>query len=133
MQPVINEPQALLKLAETAWKLNGKKVWRLEVDFPDIGDVYGVADTLNSWNILKGEVRHRNEILPEVTWDCQYSMGEGDVQTTTYGRFAFPMKPNETVTVTPSHPDFVFSPASLAITNTDGQDITQMFEATRRQ
>ncbi|MEO0376571.1 MAG: phosphatidylinositol-specific phospholipase C domain-containing protein [Cyanobacteria bacterium P01_A01_bin.17] len=129
---VINDDKSLLSLAETAWKLNGKKVWRLEVDFPDIGNVYRVADTLNRWNILKGEVRHQNEILSEVLWNCQYSMGDGDVETTTYGRFAFPMKPNEKVTITPSHPDYVFSPASLSVTNTKDKDIMKNFEATRR-
>jgi hypothetical protein len=126
---VINDYKYLLRLAETAWKLNGKKIWRLEVDFPDIGDVYRVANTLNRWNILKGEVRHQNEILPDVSWNCQYSMGEGDVQTTTYGRFSFPMKPNEKVIITPSHPDFVFSPASVTVTNTAGRDVVRKFTA----
>ncbi|PZD74580.1 hypothetical protein C1752_00696 [Acaryochloris thomasi RCC1774] len=130
---IINDYKSLLNLAETAWKLNGKKVWRLEVDFPDIGNVYGVAETLNHWNILKGEVRSQNEVLPEVVWKCQYSIGEEEVETTTYGRFAFPMKPNEKVTITPSHPDYVFSPASLSVTNTAGQDIEENFTATRRR
>lgn len=128
---VINDPPYLLKLAETAWKLNGKKVWRLEVDFPDIGDVYGVAATLNRWNILKGEVRHQGKVLPKVTWNCEYSMGD-TVNTVTYGRFSFPVKPQETVKITPSHPDFVFSPASITVTDTKGQDVMQVFNAKRR-
>lgn len=128
---VINDYDALLNLTEMAWKLNGKKIWRIEVDFPDIGNVYKVADTLNRWNILKGEVLHQGEILPQVSWNCQYSQGE-TLETDTYGRFSFPMKPDETVTLTPSHPDFVFSPASVSITNTSRQDISKNFTATRR-
>ena len=130
----INNYPALLNLAETAWKLNGKKIWRLEVNFPDIGNVYRVADTLNRWSIFKGEVRDQTgKVLPEVSWTNQYSLDPGRMNTTTHGRFSFPVKPNETVTMTPSHPDFVFRPASLALTNRRGLDMAHNFTAVRRR
>ncbi len=114
----------LLDYVTECWKLNGQKTWRLIVDFPSIGDVNGVANTINSYKMLKGTVYVDDEIADAVNWDCQYSLGN-DVSTATYGKFNFPVKPEETVTITPQLDGYEFQPSSVSVNfnNFDGESL----------
>ena len=108
----------LLNYVEECWRLNGQKTWRLIVDFPSIGDVNGVANTINSYKMLKGIVYVDGAVADSVNWNCQYSL-ESEIMTSTYGKFNFPVKPNETVTITPQLEGYEFQPESISVNFND--------------
>ncbi|BDD12614.1 hypothetical protein FUAX_50460 (plasmid) [Fulvitalea axinellae] len=119
--------------ADDCWKQNGKKPWRVMVDFPSIGDVYGAVETINLWNMIKGEVKDEDgNTLKKVDWKCTYSAGNEKVNTDTYGQFSFPLKISETVTITPVSDKYRFEPSSLTVTNIRHKDVYQQFKAIRK-
>jgi hypothetical protein len=109
---IVNDYNWLLDYTEKCWKLNGQKCWRLNVDYPSIGNVVGVANTLNSYKMVRGDVFTDNQLINQVDWECIYNDGD-TINTATYGHFNFPLKPGATVKITPKSTQYNFSPSTL--------------------
>ncbi|MCT4648233.1 MAG: T9SS type A sorting domain-containing protein [Carboxylicivirga sp.] len=106
----------LLNYVEKCWKLNGQKTWRLIVDFPSIGNMVGVANTINSYKMIRGTVLNNDQVMDHVDWECIYSDGD-TINTATYGRFNFPLKPGATVKLKPRSDSYQFSPAIIELSD----------------
>lgn len=109
-----NDYNWLLNYVTECWKLNGQKTWRLIVDFPSIGDVNSVANTLNSYKMLKGSVYIDGAVADSVEWNCQYSKGF-EVNTWTHGNFNFPVQQDEKVIITPKLDGYRFHPNKISV------------------
>ncbi|BDD08286.1 hypothetical protein FUAX_07180 [Fulvitalea axinellae] len=133
----LNHPSRLAPFVDDVWKLNGKKPWRVIVDFPSVhsGNYYTVIRELNDKEMLKGEIRtadgnlllKKDGKLINWTWECQYA--EEMVTAKTSAEFSFPMNDGETVTIRPVSDEYTFVPASLTVTNDNTSDLMQVFTA----
>ena len=133
------DPSRLGTFVDEVWKLNGKKPWRVIVDFPCVknNNYYSVMEDLENQTMLKFEIRRDNgEIFKDwddgsvktITWNCQF--GNQNVTAKSSGEGSFPMKNGETVTLTPTCAGYSFEPASITITNENTQDYKQVFRVT---
>ncbi|MCL3779006.1 T9SS type A sorting domain-containing protein [Prolixibacteraceae bacterium JC049] len=101
---IINQYDWLHSYALKCWRQNGRKPWRMIVDFPGVGNVNEVANALNSTKMLRGNVRDRNSArLDTVEWKIDIVSNSERISytTKTSGYFNFPVQKGETVTLTP--------------------------------
>ncbi|BDD12342.1 hypothetical protein FUAX_47740 (plasmid) [Fulvitalea axinellae] len=133
----IMHPSRMGPFVEDVWKLNGRKPWRVNVDFPSIhnGNYYQVIKDNNAKAMLMGEVRDtdgnlllkKDGSLIHWTWDCDYN--SETVRATTSAEFSFPIEDDETVTIHPVSNDYDFVPQSVTVTSDNVSDFKQVFVA----
>ncbi len=128
----LNHPSRLAAFVDDVWKLNGKKPWRVIVDFPSVhnNNYYKVMKALNEKEMLKTEIRDsKGKLLSNKhwSWQCQYS--NETVTARTSAEASFPLNDNETVTIRPTSSSYRFEPESVTISNQNNTDYKQIFTA----
>ncbi|WP_196890485.1 phosphatidylinositol-specific phospholipase C domain-containing protein [Aureivirga marina] len=134
----LNGEGRLPKFVDEVWKLNGKKPWRVIVDFPGINDgfYYDEIKRVNERQMLKAHIYDENGNLftkddngQLITWKwmCTYGGDKNDAKTSSEA--SFPMKKGETVTIQPYSDDYYFVPPILEVTNDGTTDLLQNFVA----
>ncbi|WP_196890483.1 phosphatidylinositol-specific phospholipase C domain-containing protein [Aureivirga marina] len=128
----------LPEFVDKVWKLNGKKPWRIIVDFPSVHNdyFYQIVNELKSRQMLKAQVYDKygnlfmndeNGKLITWKWMCTYNNAKNDAKTS--AEASFPMKKGETVTIQPYSDDYYFVPPILEVTNDGTTDLLQNFVA----
>ncbi|MDR6241468.1 phosphatidylinositol-specific phospholipase C domain-containing protein [Aureibacter tunicatorum] len=137
----LNHPSRLGEFVDQTWKLNGKKPWRVIVDFPSVHNnhYYEVIEEMNERAIAKvrivdesGNIMMKDgSNLYHWNWECAYE--NGVVMAKTSGECNFPIKAYETITLKPVSNQFDFVPKQVVISHDDNKnDYLVSFIATRK-
>ncbi|WP_196890486.1 phosphatidylinositol-specific phospholipase C domain-containing protein [Aureivirga marina] len=134
----LNGEGRLPKFVDEVWKLNGKKPWRVIVDFPSLNDgfYYQEIKRVNERQMLKVKIHDGdgNLLLKDkdgklITWKWDTSYNGNEVVATTSAEASFPMKKSETVIIQPTSDKYFFVPPYLEVTNDGTTDLLQNFVA----
>ncbi|MFA8300836.1 MAG: T9SS type A sorting domain-containing protein [Hyphomicrobiales bacterium] len=132
---VINEYDWAKDYFLTGWRGSALRPTSFVWDYSTYGDVFEVIYEMNNYyNSVRGTAKDAaGNYLNNVQYTVSYSSDGKTVNAVARGKFDFPARQNETVTITPHLDGIVFSPAFYTYSNSSKSDAEVDFVGTPTQ
>ena len=132
---VVNEYYYLKSYFLDGWRGTLQRPFSFIIDFHNYGDLWEFLNEINTkYNSLKGTaVNNEGNTLEGITYTASYSSDLKEISSKAVSSFDFPVKQNETITITPHLKGYSFKPSSYTYINEDYKDDQFVFKAIEEQ